>query len=68
MNIIFLFVCLFEVEFAEGDWYGVELDEGFEGRNDGSYEGKQYFECKAGQGVFLQGRNFRGLVVRKIEK
>lgn len=37
-------------EFAEGVWYGIELDESV-GRNDGSVQGKKYFELEK-QGLY----------------
>ncbi|CDH10177.1 uncharacterized protein ZBAI_01962 [Zygosaccharomyces bailii ISA1307] len=42
-------------EFADGIWYGIELDDCL-GRNDGSVNGKQYFEMKKkGQyGIFCR--------------
>jgi len=39
--------------FAAGDWVGVELDDG-SGKNDGSVQGRRYFECSAGHGMFLR--------------
>ncbi|CAG0885810.1 unnamed protein product [Cyprideis torosa] len=39
------------VQFANGFWYGVELDYP-EGRNDGSVQGIRYFTCQLGYGIF----------------
>ena len=38
-------------EFASGEWAGIELDAGV-GRNDGSVNGKRYFQCEANFGLF----------------
>ncbi|XP_077188333.1 centrosome-associated protein 350 isoform X2 [Paroedura picta] len=37
--------------FAKGFWAGVELDKP-EGRNDGTYDGIKYFDCKEKHGIF----------------
>ena len=39
--------------FRAGSWVGVELDVAA-GRNDGSVEGKRYFECASGYGIFVR--------------
>jgi len=39
--------------FAEGKWIGVELD-GRTGKNNGVVQGKAYFSCRAGYGVFVK--------------
>ena len=46
-------------EFAKGDWAGVELDDK-NGKNDGSVNGKRYFQCEALFGVFAP--------ISKVEK
>ncbi|KAI8326330.1 hypothetical protein GQ54DRAFT_294806 [Martensiomyces pterosporus] len=40
-------------EFAPGRWFGIEL-EGPYGKNDGSVQGKRYFECQPNHGVFVR--------------
>ncbi len=40
-------------DFAEGVWVGVKLDEQ-KGKNDGSYNGKAYFQCDTNYGAFVR--------------
>ncbi|KAG8194224.1 hypothetical protein JTE90_024556 [Oedothorax gibbosus] len=40
-----------ETEFASGFWYGIELDKP-QGKNNGSINGVQYFNCSLGYGLF----------------
>ncbi len=40
-----------ETRFAGGVWFGIELDKP-NGRNDGSVQGVQYFQCPARHGIF----------------
>lgn len=42
-----------KTQFAEGEWIGVELDEE-KGKNNGSVQGVQYFECPASKGMFVR--------------
>lgn len=43
-------------DFAPGHWIGVELDAGG-GKNDGSVNGKRYFQSKPGHGMFVREAN-----------
>jgi tubulin-folding cofactor B len=43
---------------AKGQWVGVKLDEP-QGQNDGSKDGKQYFECAPKYGCFSKFENIR---------
>ncbi|CAK4034695.1 Dynactin, 150 kDa isoform [Lecanosticta acicola] len=39
--------------FQTGEWIGVELEQA-SGKNDGSVQGKRYFECPSGHGIFCR--------------
>ncbi|KAL6717328.1 hypothetical protein ACLMJK_005243 [Lecanora helva] len=39
--------------FAAGEWVGVELDDAT-GKNDGAVQGRRYFDCSAGYGMFVK--------------
>lgn len=43
-------------EFADGEWFGVELDDQ-KGKNDGRVNDKKYFECRDGHGIFVKLAN-----------
>lgn len=44
------------VKFAKGEWFGIVLDPGNAGKNDGSTKGTRYFKCPRGQGLFVTQR------------
>ena len=46
-----LFRYLGPTDFAKGEWAGIELEAPI-GKNDGSVDGKKYFECAANFGLF----------------
>ncbi|KAI5370088.1 Putative dynein associated protein [Septoria linicola] len=47
--------------FAEGQWVGVVLEEP-SGKNDGSVQGKRYFECAAPYGIFCRPNGINSVV------
>ncbi|KAF2211452.1 hypothetical protein CERZMDRAFT_20791, partial [Cercospora zeae-maydis SCOH1-5] len=47
--------------FADGQWVGVVLDEPT-GKNDGSVQGKRYFECTAPYGIFCRPNGIGGVI------
>ncbi|CAG0888530.1 unnamed protein product [Darwinula stevensoni] len=44
------------VDFADGIWLGLEL-RGRKGKHDGAVDGKRYFTCKPGHGIFVRPSN-----------
>ena len=50
------------VDGKEGIWLGVELDDA-KGRNDGSVQGRRYFSCTHGHGVFVSPSKVRKISV-----
>ena len=40
-------------DFAAGEWVGVVLDDA-SGKNDGSVQGRRYFDCEPGHGMFIR--------------
>lgn len=58
------------VEFQQGCWYGVELEEPL-GKNNGCVDDRQYFQCMEYYGIFCQVKNIESvclytLNIRKI--
>lgn len=49
--------------FSSGEWIGIELDDPV-GKNNGSVQGKRYFECAADHGMFVRALT----VVRVLEE
>jgi len=43
-------------------WYGFELAAEFDGKNNGSVLGVEYFKCKKGQGVFVRRNKIKQMV------
>ncbi|KAK4507104.1 hypothetical protein PRZ48_000838 [Zasmidium cellare] len=50
--------------FQTGEWIGVELEEQ-SGKNDGSVQGKRYFECAAGYGIFCRASGVARVIQAK---
>ena len=50
------------VDGKDGIWLGVELDDA-KGRNDGSVQGRRYFSCAQGHGVFISPSKVRKIAV-----
>ncbi|CAG8559204.1 1862_t:CDS:10 [Ambispora leptoticha] len=48
-------------DFQPGKWVGVELDN-MKGKNDGSVNGKKYFECKPNYGVFVRASQIKTIL------
>ncbi|CAG8589239.1 1726_t:CDS:2 [Ambispora gerdemannii] len=48
-------------DFQPGKWVGVELEK-MNGKNNGSVNGKQYFECKPNHGVFVRASQIKTIL------
>ena len=48
------------VEFQQGCWYGVELDDPL-GKNNGCVDDRQYFECEQYYGIFCQSNHIENV-------
>lgn len=55
------------IEGREGEWVGLELEES-KGSNDGSVEGKRYFECQAKHGLFVKYNKLAGGITKLKDK
>jgi len=59
-----------EVDNYEGEWIGMQLDPGFEGKHDGKIDvfGKRYYKCHMRQGVFVRRKKFlRELPLKRMQ-
>ena len=52
--------------FAPGKWVGVELDEA-NGKNNGVVQGKAYFNCRDGHGIFVRQQQLQVRVCVRIQ-
>ncbi|XP_077988049.1 uncharacterized protein LOC144442548 [Glandiceps talaboti] len=48
----------------KGDWVGVELDEPA-GKHNGLFQGRQYFSCRDGHGLFIHPSRLRFLAMKR---
>ncbi|KAJ2726364.1 hypothetical protein GGI07_000679 [Coemansia sp. Benny D115] len=48
-------------DFGTGKWIGIELDSP-QGKNDGSVQGKRYFECAMGHGIFVRSSQVKVVI------
>ena len=51
---MFVFRFLGSTDFAPGKWVGVELEDGRQGKNNGTVNGKEYFKCADNRGIFVR--------------
>ena len=52
--LMFVFRFLGSTDFAPGKWVGVELEDGRQGKNNGTVNGKEYFKCADNRGIFVR--------------
>ena len=50
-----------DATFAKGRWLGLELVENT-GKNDGSVNGRRYFQCRPGYGIFLRPETIQAVL------
>lgn len=57
-----------EVDFAVGNIFGIEFNDGSIGKNDGDHSGVQYFEvAKKKKGIFVRAKQIRRKVPKLVE-
>ncbi|XP_070538823.1 uncharacterized protein [Ptychodera flava] len=52
------------INLIKGDWVGVELDEPV-GKHNGLFQGRQYFSCKVGHGIFIHASRIRFMAMKR---
>ena len=54
-------------DFAEGSWIGLVLDDR-SGKNDGAVQGKRYFRCDQGKGMFVRPAGVSSILEQRAAK
>ena len=53
--------------FADGSWLGLVLDDR-SGKNDGAVQGKRYFQCESGRGMFVRPSAIAEILAQPVRK